>query len=75
MTWYVVVTRDTSRTVISRHPSPEDAANRIVRALNYDTWSVMAQDGRGTTVVRALTNPERRRVERTLYPGLYECYE
>lgn len=72
MTWYVVVTRDRAATVISRHPSPEDAANKIVRELKYDTWRVMAQDGRGAAVVRALTPGEQQRVERTLFPGLYE---
>jgi hypothetical protein len=73
VSWYVVVTRDKHRTPISRHVTIEDAGNKIHRERAFDRWTVLAQDGdRASGPARALNTQERLKLEKTLYPSLYE---
>lgn len=72
MTWYVVVTRDKHRTVISRHPSVQDAGNRIHRERAFATWTVLGQDGRLSSQARPLNKQEQARLEEALWPGLFD---
>jgi hypothetical protein len=73
VTWYVIVTRDKQRTPISRHVTIEDAGNRIYRERTFDRHTVVAQDGdRAAGPARELTTQEKLRLEKCLYPSLYE---
>jgi hypothetical protein len=73
MTWYIIVTRDAHKTPISRHVTIEDAGNKIHRERTFGKWTVVAQDGdRASTIARELTKHEKLKLEKTLYPSLYE---
>jgi len=72
MTWYAVVTRDKRRLVIERFVSIGAAGNYIVRERRYHEWTVLAQDGGKAQPFRELRPIERKELERTLFPSLFD---
>jgi hypothetical protein len=51
----------------------EDAGNKIYRERAFDRYTVIAQDGdRAAGPARELTKTERLKLEKCLYPSLYE---
>lgn len=69
---YVVVTRK-SKITMSHHATLEAAANKVFRERAFARWKVMVQDGLvGSSPIRELTTEEKRRVERVLYPSLFD---
>lgn len=71
---YVVVVRATG-VPIQRFMTPYGAADYIVKERRYADWQVLAQDGAPITAgtpYRTLTKPERREVEKALYPTLFD---
>lgn len=72
MTWYTVVTRSRPHQPIQRYASIEAAGNRIFYDRRFDEWTVLAQDGSEAAPYRELHKTEKQRLERCLYPGLFE---
>lgn len=70
--WYVVVTRDRASLPIERFVSLEGAGDKIFYERAFDRLTVKAQQGSKSAPMRELTNAERLKLERRLYPGLYE---
>lgn len=69
---FVVVLRD-SRVPVSTHATLEAAADKVYRDRAYARWTIMAQLGLAAgDKMRELTRDERKRVERRLFPSLYE---
>jgi hypothetical protein len=74
MTRYVVVTRQ-GMLPIERFMSVEAAADYIVREAAFGRWMVKAQEGNkitASTPMRDLRPTEKSKLERKLYPTLYE---
>lgn len=74
---YVVVTRDKQRLPISRPMhSVKDAGDYIVSRGAFTRWTVVAQpmDGRfrATGPQRELRTTERKDLEQSLYPALFD---
>lgn len=69
---YVVVMRQ-SKVPMSRHATLEAAADKIYRERAFARWTVMAQEGlTASAPMRSLTKEEKMRVERKLFPSLFE---
>lgn len=72
MTTFVVVTRD-KKIPIQRYRSIAAAGDRIVQERKYSQWTVLAQEGETSSApYRALTQHERRQLEKCLYPTLFD---
>jgi hypothetical protein len=69
---YVVVSRR-SKIAMSHHATLEAAADKVFRERAFARWKVMAQEGlTASSPMRELTTDEKKRVERKLYPSLFE---
>jgi hypothetical protein len=69
---YIVVMRE-SKVPMSRHATLEAAADKIYRDRAFARWKVMAQEGlEASAPMRSLTKQEMKRVERRLFPSLFE---
>lgn len=69
---YVVVMR-TSKVAMSHHATLEAAADKIYRDRAFARWDVMVQEGlTAAAPMRACTKDEKKRVQRRLFPSLYE---
>lgn len=63
----------TTKVPISHHGTIEGAGSKIVKELAFNRWTVMAQDAlRPGSNMRALTRHEKLRLEKTLYPLLFD---
>jgi hypothetical protein len=74
VTRYVVVTRQ-GLLPIERFMSVEAAADYIVRETAFGRWKVLAQEANQITAAtpyRELRPTEKRKLERKLFPTLYE---
>lgn len=71
-TRYVVVTRQT-KTPVSHHATVQGAGHKIVKERALAVWKVLAQEGlTAGSPYRELTRAEKRVLERTMFPTLYE---
>lgn len=71
-TRYVVVTRK-AKVPVSVHATIEAAGDKIVRERALAIWTVLAQEGlTASAPYRELTNQEKRRLERKMFPTLFE---
>lgn len=68
---WVVVARK-SRMPVSRHRTLKDAADRIVRDKTFGTCTVMKQGRYASMPMVELTHEERKRLERMLFPALFD---
>ena len=72
MTYYTVVQTDRKKTPIKHgFMTVEDAANYIARENKRTKWTVLAQNGDARGVYRALSDTERKKMGKILYPGTY----
>lgn len=74
MTRYVVVTRD-SLLPVQRFMTIEAAADYIVKEKAFGRWKVLAQEANritASTPYRQLQQHEKIKMERKLFPTLYE---
>ncbi len=74
MAWYVVVTRDRRKLPIKDFTTIDAAGNLVFRERKYDEWQVVACDGtrRAGAPLRRLTKSAQAKLERILYPSLYD---
>lgn len=71
-TRFVVVMR-ASKVPMSHHATLEAAADKIYRERAFARWTVMAQEGlTASAPMRSLTRDEMKRVERKIFPSLYQ---
>lgn len=69
--YWVVVTRSDC-IPIERYQSLDDAGDRITRDRAYGIWTVLKQGRWASSQFQALTLDERKRLERRLYPALFD---
>jgi hypothetical protein len=58
---------------MSHHATLEAAADKVYRERAFSRWDVMCQEGlHAAAPIRSLTRAEKIRVERKLFPSLFE---
>ena len=57
---------------VARFHSLEDAAARIVRERSFGVHTVLKQGRWASSPMEALTHEEKKRLERCLYPSLFD---